>query len=151
MDSIFRALAVYLVLLLLFRIAGKRSLAQVTTFDLVLGLIISEAVQQALIDEDNSLTNAFLVVTTLVSANVGLSYLKHRSQWLDRLVEGTPLVVFSSGRLHTDRMNKERVDEEDLLEAGRELLGLKSLDQVEYAVVERAGNVTIVPKPGEGS
>jgi uncharacterized membrane protein YcaP (DUF421 family) len=64
MDSVLRALAVYAVLLLVFRIAGKRSLAQITTFDAVLLLIISEAVQQALVDGDESMSNAFLLGST---------------------------------------------------------------------------------------
>lgn len=151
MDSVLRAVAVYGFLLLLFRISGKRSLAQVTAFDLVLGLIISEALQQALIDGDDSLTNAFLVVTTLVGLNIGLSAWTQRSERLERLVDGAPVVVFADGKLLTDRMAAERVDEEDILRAGRELLGLSRLEQVRYAVVERDGTISVVPKEGEGS
>ncbi len=151
MDSVLRAVAVYGFLLLLFRISGKRSLAQVTAFDLVLGLIISEALQQALIDGDDSLTNAFLVVTTLVGLNIGLSAWTQHSERLERLVDGAPVVVFADGKLLTDRMAAERVDEEDILRAGRELLGLSRLEQVRYAVVERDGTISVVPKEGEGS
>ncbi len=146
MDSILRAAAVYLFLLLLFRVAGKRSLAQVTTFDLVLGLIISEALQQAMIDGDDSMTNAFLVVTTLVGLNISISLLKQRSERIERIVDGAPTVVFADGRLLPQPMDRERVDEADILNAGRELHGLHSLDQVRYAVVERNGAVTVVPK-----
>ena len=150
MDSIFRAAAVYLFLLLLFRVAGKRSLAQVTTFDLVLGLIISEALQQAMIDGDDSMTNAFLVVTTLVGANILMSLWKQRSEAVERVVDGAPVVIYADGRMLTDRMSRERVDEEDILQAGRQLLGLSSLDQVRYAVVERDGTISVVPKQGAG-
>ena len=150
MDSVLRAAAVYFFLILLFRIAGKRSLAQVTTFDLVLGLIISEALQQAMIDGDDSMSNAFLVVTTLVGLNIGLSLIKQRSESVERVFDGAPTVVFADGKLLPQPMDRERVDEADILNAGRELHGLYSLDQVRYAVVERNGSVTVVPKPGAG-
>ncbi len=92
MDSVARAAAVYLVLLLLFRLVGKRTLADTGAFDFVLLLIVSEAIQQALIDDDNSMTNAFLVVAMLLGLNVGLSLLKQRSPLVDRLVDDVPLV-----------------------------------------------------------
>jgi uncharacterized membrane protein YcaP (DUF421 family) len=149
-DSVARAVVVYLFLLVLFRISGKRSLAQITTFDLVLGLIISEALQQAMIDGDDSMTNAFLVVSTLIGLNVALSVWKQRSDRVERILEGSPTVVFADGRLLPVAMDKERVDEEDILNAGRELLGLRSLDQVRYAIVERNGTLTVVAKEGEG-
>ncbi len=150
MDSVLRALAVYGFLILLFRISGKRSLAQITTFDLVLGLIISEALQQAMIDGDDSMTNAFLVVTTLIGANILMSLWKQRSEFIERVVDGAPVVVFADGKLLVDRMAHERVDEEDILQAGRQLLGLSSLDQVRYAVVERDGTISVVPKESAG-
>ncbi len=150
MDSVLRALVVYGFLILLFRISGKRSLAQITTFDLVLGLIISEALQQAMIDGDDSMTNAFLVVTTLIGANILMSVWKQRSEFIERVVDGAPVVVFADGKLLVDRMARERVDEEDILQAGRQLLGLSSLDQVRYAVVERDGTISVVPKESAG-
>ena len=82
MESVIRAAVVYLVLLVLFRIAGKRSLAEVTTFDLVLLLIISEATQQAMVDNDNSMTNALLLVVTLISMNILFSLIARRSKGL---------------------------------------------------------------------
>src|ERR687890_1419537 len=98
MDSVARAAAVYLVLLLLFRLVGKRTLADTGVFDFVLLLIVSEAIQQALIDDDNSMTNAFLIVMTLLGLNVGFSLLKQRSPLVDRLVDDVPLVIVADGR-----------------------------------------------------
>ena len=148
MDTVIRACFVYLLLLLIFRIAGKRSLAQITTFDLVLTLIISEAIQEGLVDNDHSLTNAFLLVVTLVGLEILLSVVKQRSQRVQQLLEGTPVVIMERGALHQERMDKERVDEGDILEAGRELQGLARLDQIDHAVVEKSGTITIVPKEG---
>jgi uncharacterized membrane protein YcaP (DUF421 family) len=150
MDTMVRSAAIYLFLLVVFRISGKRSLAQITTFDFVLLLIISDAVQQGLISNDNSLTNALMVGTTLVGLNVALSLLKRRHPRLERVLEGTPLVLLEDGVLHKDRMSKERVDETDILSAARELQGLARMDQIAYAVVERNGGITIVPKEKAG-
>ncbi len=115
MDSILRASAVYLVLQLLFRLAGKRSLAQITTFDVVLLLIMSEAIQQAMIDVVISMTNAFLVVVTLLGFDSAISLLKQRSKAFDKLVDDVPLVLVEGGRPPRDRMNKVRVNEDDIL------------------------------------
>jgi uncharacterized membrane protein YcaP (DUF421 family) len=146
MDSVLRGALVYVVLLVLFRIAGKRSLAEITSFDLVLLLIISEATQDALIDGDHSMTNAFLVIVTLIVLNVAFSLVSQRWKAFDKLTEGVPLVIAEEGRLLDDRMKKERVSEDEVLEAAREYHGLERLDQVKYAILERNGKITIIPK-----
>jgi uncharacterized membrane protein YcaP (DUF421 family) len=145
-DSVIRATCVYALLLIIFRIAGKRSLAQITTFDLVLTLIISEAVQQAMVDNDNSMTNALILVITLVGLDIGLSLLKQRSEAIDKVLEGTPLIIMEKDHLHQDRMSRERISEEEILGAAREAHGLERLDQIKYAVVEQNGRITIVPR-----
>jgi uncharacterized membrane protein YcaP (DUF421 family) len=146
MDAVLRGLSVYVFLLIIFRISGKRSLGQVTTFDFVLLLIIAETTQQALLGDDYSMTNAFLLIGTLVGVDIGLSLLKQRSSKLDRLLEGMPLVIVADGAPLKEYMDKERVDEEDVLHAARELQGLERMDQIKYAVLERNGDITIVPK-----
>ena len=80
MDSVWRAAAIYIGLMIIMRLAGKRSLAQITTFDFVLLLIIGEATQNALLGQDFSVTNAMLVIITLVTLDIGLSLLKRRSK-----------------------------------------------------------------------
>lgn len=146
MESIVRALAVYLFLLLVMRLSGKRTLAQITVFDLVLLLVISEAVQNAMVGENYSLTNAFVLVLTLVGADIALSLLKQRSRWVARLIDDVPLVIVEDGRLLEDRMRRSRVDAEDVMEAARELQGLERMEQIKYAVLERSGTITIIPK-----
>lgn len=148
MDSIIRALAVYGFLLVVFRITGKRSLAQITTFDAVLLLIISEAVQQALIDGDESMTNGFLIVITLLAADIALSVATIRSSKIDKFVNDAPLLLIEDGRMHEDRLKKSRVSADDIIEHARELRGLERLDQIKYAVLERNGTVTVIPKEG---
>lgn len=146
MESITRGLVVYLFLLLVFRLAGKRSLSETSSFDLVLLLIISETIQQAMVDSDNSLTNAGLLVLTLVSTDVFLSVVKQRSPLLDQWLEGVPVVVLKDGQLVKEHADSERVDEADILEAAREQRGLERLDQIKFAVLERGGKITVVGK-----
>ena len=121
MDTVIRAFAIYFFLLVVFRIAGKRALVQITTFDFVLLLIIGEATQQALIGNDFSITTAWILIATLVGIDIAISLLKERFKKLERLVDGVPLVLVSNGELLRDRMEKSRVDEEDILGAAREL------------------------------
>jgi uncharacterized membrane protein YcaP (DUF421 family) len=149
-DSVVRAFIVYIVLLVILRVAGSRTMAEITTFDFVLILIVSEAVQQAMIDDDNSMINAFLLVVTLVGMNVLMSLVKQRSPRLERILDGTSLLLVEKGKLHADRLQKERVDEADVLEAARELQGVSTLEQIDYAVLEKNGHVTVIPKKGKG-
>ena len=146
MDAILSAFTIYLFLLVVFRIGGKRTLGQTTTFDFVLLLIIAETTQQALLGDDYSLTNALLLITTLISIDIALSLLKRRWPKLDRLVEGVPMVIVEHGKPLWDRMHKARVDESDVLTAARELQGLKRMEDIEYAVLERSGSISIVPR-----
>lgn len=84
MDSVLRAAAIYLVLMIVFKIAGRRSLAELTTFDLVLLMVIGEATQQALLGDDFLLTNVVLVIVTLIAIDIGFSLVKPRSRWFSR-------------------------------------------------------------------
>jgi uncharacterized membrane protein YcaP (DUF421 family) len=145
MDSVLRAAAVYLILLVILRVAGKRTLAQVTVFDFILLLIIGEATQQALLGEDFSITTAAIVIGTLVLLDIGLSMLKQRSKKLDRIIDDTPVVIVDHGKLLRDRMARARIDEQEILVAARELHGLERLEQIKFAVLERSGGISIVP------
>jgi uncharacterized membrane protein YcaP (DUF421 family) len=146
MDAVFRALAIYFALLLILRGSGKRSLAQITTFDLVLVLILGESAQQALIGEDYSITSGLLVIATLVGIDMTLSFLQERSTRLSRWLDGVPLVIVEDGQLLHDRMRKSRIDEREVLTAARERQGLERMDQIKYAVLERSGGISVIPK-----
>ena len=146
MDAVLRATAMYLLLLTVFRVSGRRMLAELTTFDFVLLLIIGEATQQALLGEDFSFINAMLVIVTLVTLEIVLSLLKGWAPFLGKLLDGTPMIVVDHGRPLRERMHKARIDEEDILEAARRLQGIERLDQIRYAVLERSGGISIIPK-----
>lgn len=145
MESIIKAIVVYAILLALFRVSGKRTLAEVTPFDLVLLLIISEATQQAMVDTDNSMTNAFLLVGTLIGLNVLLAAIKTHSKTADHVLDSTPLLIVENGKLIESHMKKERIDVDDVLDAARENHGIASLEEIRYAVLERNGKISIVP------
>ena len=146
MESVIRGLLVYFFLLIVFRISGKQTLSETSNFDLVLLLIISETTQQAMVDNDHSMTNAALLILTLVGAAVLLSVIKQWSPTVDRWIDGMAVVLIKEGKLEHQRMNRERVDENDILEAAREQQGLESIGQIKFAVLERGGKITVVPK-----
>ena len=146
MDSVLRATAIYAFLLLIFRITGKRSMAQITGFDFVLLLIIGEATQQALLGNDFSIMNAFVVIATLMFLELGLSLVKGWVPKLDPVLDSTPLVIVEDGKVLDDRINQERVNLSDILAAAREHHGLERLDQIKFAVLERSGGISIIPR-----
>ncbi|SDB39177.1 Protein of unknown function [Pseudomonas sp. NFACC23-1] len=146
MDSVLRAAAIYLALLVLFKIAGRRSLAELTTFDFVLLMIIGEATQQALLGDDFSLTNALMVIVTLIAIDVGLSLLKQRSQWVSQLIDGGPTVIVEDGRILQGRMRHARLVEADIMEAARSSQGIETLEQIKFAIIERNGKISVIAK-----
>jgi uncharacterized membrane protein YcaP (DUF421 family) len=146
-ESVLRGVAIYGLLLIVFRITGKRSLGQLTTFDFILLLIISEAIQNAMVGTSYSVTNALVLVVTLVVIDVGLGMIKTRLPRVERWLEGGPLVVVEHGRPLHDRLRQSRVDVSDVLRAARSRHGLERLDQIKYAVLERNGDISIVPAP----
>src|SRR5829696_7731483 len=109
MESVLRATVVYVFLLVVFRIAGKRSLAQITTFDFVLLLIIGEATQQALLGDDYSVVNPCIVIATLIVFEIVLSHVAARFPTVDRAMEGFPIVVVDNGQLLKERLKRERL------------------------------------------
>lgn len=145
MNPIFRGLAIYIFLLLIFRIMGKRSLSQTTTFEFVLLLIISEVTQQAMVGEDFSLTGAFLLILTLTGADLLLSVLKIRFPSIDKATEGTPVIIVDNGKPLKNRMRLSRVEEEDVLNAARSKQGLQRMEQIKFAVLENDGTISIIP------
>jgi len=145
MELILRGATIYLFLLLLFRILGKHSLSETTTFDFVLLLIVGEATQQALLGNDFSMTNALVLITVLMGIDMLFVKLKGKYKKLDRLLEGTPLILVDHGKPLRGRMKEAKVDAEDILEAARLSHGLEQMNQIKYAVLERDGQISIIP------
>ena len=146
MDSVLRAAAIYLVVLVVFRLAGRRTLSELTTFDFVLLLIIGEATQQALLGDDFSIVNAMVVIVSLVVFDITLSLLKNKSRWLSKLIDGEPMIIVEHGQVLESRIRKARIDEGDILEAARHSQGLERIDQIKFAILEKDGKISIIPR-----
>jgi uncharacterized membrane protein YcaP (DUF421 family) len=146
MDTVLRATAVYLALLVLFRIAGRRSLYQITTFDLVLLLVIGEATQPALLGEDLSVTTAIIAVTTLLALDVAFSLLKRDVPLANRVLDGHPSLLVLRGQPLHRQMRMARVDIADVMQAARERQGIVRLEDVGMAVLEVGGAISVVPR-----
>ena len=151
MNPALRGLIIYVFLLIVFRITGKRSLSESGPFELILLLIISEVTQQALLGEDFSLTSALILILTLVGIDQIFAMIKLKHSFFNKIVDGVTLLLVSEGRLLQDRMRKAQVEREDILEAARRLHGLQRLDQVRYAVLETDGSISIIPQPESGT
>lgn len=148
MDAILRAAAMYLALLVIFRVSGKRTMCQVTTFDFVLLLIASEATQQALLGEDFSVTMGVLVVVTLTVLDRVADFLSWRFPRVGSALDGTPVVLIERGEQLEDRMREHHIDMEQVLQEARASQGLQSADQIDYAILERSGRISVIPKRG---
>lgn len=146
MDLVVKSVILYLVIFTVLRITGKRALNQITSFDLVLLLLIAEATDNSIIGDDHSITSTLLVIITLVTLEIVFSLLKQKFPRLDMWMEGTPVVIVDHGKLLKDRAQKEIVDESDVLAEARKVHGLDRMEQIEYAILERNGGISIIPK-----
>lgn len=144
MDAMTRAAIIYIAVWLFFRLSGRRTLAQMTAFDFILLLICGQATQQALLGNDNSITNALIVVLTLISIDGAVTWLQARSKRFASITQGRPLLVLRNGELLRDRMARERIGEEDILHEAR-ARGFSRLGQIRHAVLEPSGGISIIP------
>jgi uncharacterized membrane protein YcaP (DUF421 family) len=145
MDSVIRALATYFFLLLAFRIAGKRTLAEMSSFELVVLLIISETTQEAMLDNDHSMTNAAVAIVTLLSAGIAMSFLKERFPVFQRVVAGAPVLLIENGELKPERLKEARVGVDEIMLAARQNHGLERVADIKHAILEAGGGISIVP------
>ncbi len=146
MNSIvIRCIIIYLFVFVILRLAGKRTLSELKTFDLVLLLILSEATQSAMMNSDNSILGAMIAIGTLIFIDVAVSFFSSKSRDFDRIINGVPMIILKNGTPIRERMEKARVQTDDILEAARKTHGLESLSQIKYAVLEKGGEISIIP------
>lgn len=146
MESVLRGAAIYLVLLVVIRLSGRRTLAQMTTFDFVLLLIIAETTQQALLGDDYSVTNAVVLFVTLIVLDIGFSFIKRWWSLADKFIEGRPVLLLSNGEPDEQAMKGARVQLRDILSAARSQHGLQRIEDVKFAVLEGGGSISIIPR-----
>jgi uncharacterized membrane protein YcaP (DUF421 family) len=150
METVLKSIAIYLMLVILFRIAGRRSLQQSTTFDLALLLVIGEAAAPAVVGQDASLTTAGLAITTLLGVDIALSLVKQRASRLERLIDGQPTILVVRGEMLHEQMRRARIDKADILLAAREKIGVLRLEDIGLAVLEASGTISVLPADSPG-
>jgi uncharacterized membrane protein YcaP (DUF421 family) len=145
MDLVFRAAAVFIFVFIVTRLIGKRELASLEPFDLILLVVLGDLVQQGVTQDDYSVTGAFIVISTMALMTVGTSYLSFRFRPLRRVLDGEPVVLVENGRPIERNLRRERLTLEELAEKAR-LEQVESLDDVRLAVLETNGDISIIPK-----
>jgi uncharacterized membrane protein YcaP (DUF421 family) len=146
-ELITRAVAVYAFLVVAFRLMGKKQAGELSPFDLIFLLIISEAVQNSLIAEDRSLVGGLITAAILVTLNYGTGWVTFKSKKAAALLEGTPELVVHDGRLVQATLDKQHLSREELMEALRGE-GVGSLPEVRLAVLEANGKISVIKKAG---
>jgi uncharacterized membrane protein YcaP (DUF421 family) len=140
-----RAAIVYLMLLVLIRLSGKRTVGEFTAFDLIVVILLGEAMQSALVPEDTSVLGPAIVAATLLALNWLVGYFSARSRRIDALVEGEPVVLVRNGRIDQKTLRSQNVPRSDLMEAIRRAQ-LSGLADVARATLETDGEITVVPR-----
>jgi len=149
-EKIIRAVAVYFFLLIAFRLTGKRQLGQMSSFDLVVLLIISNTVQNAIIGNDNSVTGGFIGALTILALNYGIARLVVSSKRFERVIEGAPTLLVHNGRVIEANMRREMLTRDELMAALRRQ-GILSVDEVRVALLEETGAITALKRESHPS
>ncbi|PIF07597.1 DUF421 domain-containing protein [Candidatus Pantoea floridensis] len=146
METVLRAAGIYLVLLVVFRIAGRRALLQMTSFDLILLLIISEATQQALLGDDFSVTGAALTIITLIVLDIIFGFIKKRTRWADYMLDGSAVLLVEYGMPMEDKMKKTGITLDDIMVSARTSQGIDDLSMIKFAILEKNGHISVISR-----
>ena len=144
-EFVLRAVVVYVVILVMVRLSGKRTVGQFTPFDMIVIVLLGTAVQNSLIGEDVSLLGGLLLAGTLVSLNWLTGVVTARSRRVEALIEGSPVLLLRDGEVYEAVMRRQNIGRRELDEAMRNV-GCTSPADVALAVMETSGNITVVPR-----
>ena len=144
-ELVVRGAVVYVFLLVLLRITGKRQVGQLAPFDLVLLLVLSNAVQNSMNGGDNSLVGGLVSAATLVALNYCVGVATYRSKKIESLIEGRPQILIHNGKLFEDVVAKARITHHELAAALR-LAGVSCVEEVHTAILENSGEISVVAK-----
>src|SRR5690349_4577493 len=129
----------------LMRIVGRRELSSLSPSDLILLVVLGDAIQQGLTQDDYSVTGAVIAVSTIAALQVGTSYLSFRSRRARRILEGQPIVVVQGGKPIAENLRRERITDDELAEEMR-LQQIGSFDEVGWAILESNGSISFIKK-----
>jgi uncharacterized membrane protein YcaP (DUF421 family) len=144
-EKVLRSVVVYLFLLGAFRLAGKRTLGQITAFDLVVLLVISNVVQNALIGNDNSLGGGLIGATAILVLNAIVAWITFRYKRLERIVEHSPTIIVRHGQILHESLRRERLSLAELRAALRKQ-GVMSLRNIRYVILEEDGRLSVISR-----
>jgi uncharacterized membrane protein YcaP (DUF421 family) len=145
MDIALRAVFLYVFVVFLMRVTGRRELSTLSAIDLVLLIILGDAIQQGLTQDDYSVTGAVIAVSTIAALQVGASYVSFRSRRARRVLEGEPIVIIEDGKLIDRNLKRERLTEDEIAEEMR-TQQIASVEDVEWGILESSGNMSFIPK-----
>lgn len=145
MDIVLRAVVLYVFIVFVMRVIGRRELSSMTPFDLVLLIILGDAIQQGLTQDDYSVTGAIVAVATIATLQVLTSYLSYRSKKARTVLEGDPIVLVDHGQIVQGNLKRERMTEDEVAEEMRQQQ-IPSLDEVEWAIIEANGSISFIKK-----
>ena len=145
MDLVLRALVLFGGVYVLLRAVGRRELAQMEPIDFVLLIVLGDAIQQGLTQDDYSVTGAVLAVATIATLQVFTSYLSYRSGKARKVLEGQPLVVVEHGEIVQENLKRERMTTDEIAEEMRQQQ-ISTLDEVDWAIVESNGSISFIKK-----
>jgi uncharacterized membrane protein YcaP (DUF421 family) len=145
MDIVLRAAALFFFMVLLTRVIGRRELSSLTPFDLILLIVLGDAVQQGLTQDDYSVTGAIIAVSTIATLQVATSYVSFRSGRARKVLEGLPIVLVQDGNIVEANLKRERMTPDEVEEEMR-VQQIGSLDQVQWAILETNGTMSFIKK-----
>src|SRR5204862_998481 len=145
MDIVFRAAVLYVFVLFVMRVIGRRELSTLSAVDLVLLIVLGDTIQQGLTQDDYSVTGALIAVGTIAGLQVLTSYTSFRFRWARRLLDGDPIVLMQDGKVIEKNLRRERLTVEEIAEQARSNQ-IASLEDVRWAVFEPSGAISFIPK-----
>jgi uncharacterized membrane protein YcaP (DUF421 family) len=144
-EFVVRAIIVYAFLLVILRLTGKRQVGQLAPFDLVLLLVLSNAVQNAMNGGDNSVTGGMILTMTLVGLHWIVAWLTYQNKTIEGLIEGRPVLLIHNGHIDRRAVRKVQMTMHEL-EAALRAEGCACARDVRFAVLENSGRVSVVMK-----
>ena len=145
MDLAIRGAALYFFLVFVTRVVGRRELSSLSAFDLILLIVLGDAIQQGLTQDDYSVTGAIIVVSTFATLQVLTSYVSFHSRHVRRVLEGNPIVLVARGELVPRNLRRERMTADEIAEEMR-MQQIASIEDVEWAILETNGSISFIPK-----
>lgn len=147
MDIVIRSAVIYLVVMVLMRLLGRRELSKMQPFDLLILVVIADFVQQGVTQQDYSVTGAVLAVGTFALLIVATSWLAWRFPRTRPIIDGNPVVLLENGNPIMDNLRRERISLEEIAAQAR-LQQLESLQKIRWAILETSGEISFIPKSG---